>query len=82
MQDNGVETGRGEVQGAALRCHRSGQGIPTLVVGSDVYYPRVFSAQLRQHLQPVCVDYRGFAAPTGPQDSAACDLDAFAGDLE
>jgi proline iminopeptidase len=38
-----------------------GSGPPVIVIGSAVYYRRVFSAALRQSLQLVFLDHRGFA---------------------
>jgi proline iminopeptidase len=51
-----------EVEGAHLRYRIDGHGQPCLVVGSSIYYPRVFSQELREHLQLVFVDLRHFAA--------------------
>ena len=56
------KTGVVEVEGARLRYRIEGDGPPCLVVGSTIYYPRVFSRGLREHLQLVFVDVRHFAA--------------------
>ncbi|HEY9857752.1 MAG TPA: alpha/beta hydrolase [Stenomitos sp.] len=59
-----------------------GSGRPALVIGSSVYYPRTFSAELRRQLQLVFVDHRGFVAP--PAEVSRCDfeLDVLLDDLE
>lgn len=51
------------VSGTRLRYRIEGHGEPCLVVGSSVYYPRVFSQDLRRHLQLVFVDLRHFIDP-------------------
>jgi len=38
-----------------------GPGTPAIVIGSAVYYPRVFSKELWQSLQLIFLDHRGFA---------------------
>ncbi len=43
-----------------------GQGEPILVVGSSVYYPRLFSENLSQHFQLIFLDHRGFVKPPRP----------------
>jgi proline iminopeptidase len=55
-----------EVEGARLRYRIEGHGQPCLVVGSAICYPRVFSPELREHLQLVFVDLRHFAASADP----------------
>ena len=42
-----------------------GKGRPAIVIGSSVYYPRVFSQGLRKHLRLVFLDHRGFAPSPG-----------------
>lgn len=53
-----------------------------LVVGSAVYYPRVFSQNLRQHLRMVFLDHRAFVPPPGAVDRSAYALDRLVEDLE
>jgi proline iminopeptidase len=57
----GDKAGVVEVEGAQLGYRVEGDGQPCLVVGSSIYYPRVFSQDLREHLQLVFVDLRHFA---------------------
>jgi proline iminopeptidase len=64
MTTNDVTRGAGvvEVEGARLGYRIEGHGQSCLVIGSSAYYPRVFSQELREHLQLVFVDLRQFAA--------------------
>lgn len=59
-----------------------GAGTPTLVIGSSVYYPRVFSARLRERLRMAFVDHRGFAKPTGLVGSGDFALETVLDDIE
>lgn len=43
-----------------------GDGPAALVIGSAVYYPRLFSRALRRHLRLVFADHRGFGRVDGP----------------
>jgi proline iminopeptidase len=72
-----------EVEGAHLGYRIEGRGQPCLVVGSSVYYPRVFSQALRQHLQLVFVDLRHFAAASDPSFTPdRISSDTYADDIE
>lgn len=57
------ETERGvfSVDGFDLQYLIEGRGPPLLVIGSAVYYPRTFSAALRDHFRMIFIDHRGFA---------------------
>jgi proline iminopeptidase len=59
-----------------------GTGRPAIVIGSSVYYPRVFSQDLRKHLRLVFLDHRGFAAPPGPVDRSEFALEKLVDDVE
>lgn len=59
-----------------------GQGPPALVIGSSVYYPRTFSAELRRSLRLVFADHRGFARPVGEAAASDFELDAVLADME
>lgn len=50
-------------QGFRLKYRLEGKGIPTLVVGDTVYYPRTFLGDIRKHLQLIFIDHRGFVPP-------------------
>jgi len=56
-----VETGLITVGGFKLRYVVKGEGIPCLVIGSSVYYPKTFSKELHKHLKMYYVDMRWFA---------------------
>jgi proline iminopeptidase len=79
-QDN---AGIMEVEGFHLRYRIEGHGPPCLVVGSAICYPRVFSQELREHLQLVFVDLRHFAASADPSYSPGrITVDTYANDIE
>lgn len=59
-----------------------GQGAPAIVIGSAVYYPRVFSDRLRQSLQPIFVDHRGFAKASKDLKPADYSLDVVLDDID
>ncbi len=65
-----------------LRYRIEGTGTPAIVIGSAIYYPRVFSQNLRQHLRLVFLDHRGFAPSPGPVDTTEFALDAIVDDIE
>lgn len=51
---------RGEFE---LRYYVAGTGLPTLVIGSSIYYPRSFSKILQDKLRLAFIDWRGFGKP-------------------
>ena len=59
-----------------------GTGRPAIVIGSSVYYPRVFSQDLRKHLRLVFLDHRGFTASPGTVDRSEFALDTLLEDVE
>jgi proline iminopeptidase len=66
-----------------LRYRIEGNGPPAVVVGSSIYYPRVFSSALRQSLRLVFLDHRGGAPPPAhPVDTTAYALDVLLDDIE
>ncbi len=65
-----------------LRYKIEGTGTPTIVIGSSIYYPRIFSQNLREHLRFVFLDHRGFAPSPGPVDTMAFALDSILDDVE
>ena len=78
----GAETGTIEAGPFRLRYRIEGSGRPTIVIGSAVYYPRIFAAELRRHLRLVFLDHRGFAPSPGRVDRSAYALDALLDDVE
>lgn len=59
-----------------------GQGRNVLVVGSSIYYPRTFSAELRRHFKLAFVDHRGFANTTEPSSVSDYELPRVLEDVE
>ena len=56
------------VNGIKLSYAIEGSGIPCLVIGSAIYYPRTFSQELRQHFKFIFADERGFVPTDTPVD--------------
>jgi hypothetical protein len=54
-------TGHVYSSGFKLQYIVEGNGTPTLVVGSSLYYSRMFSNNLRKSLKLAFVDHRGFS---------------------
>jgi proline iminopeptidase len=52
------------------------------VIGSSVYYSRVFSRDLRNHLRLVFLDHRGFAPSQSKVDKSEFSLDCIVEDVE
>jgi proline iminopeptidase len=71
-----------DVAGFPLKYVIEGQGIPALVIGSAVFYPRVFSAGLRQHLQLIFIDHRGFVPPPPGHEHSVFPIDVLLEDIE
>jgi proline iminopeptidase len=65
MQRQGLIT----IDGFPLAYRIEGEGQPVLVVGSALYYPRLFSSELSQAVQMVYLDHRGFSEATAPMPS-------------
>jgi len=59
-----------------------GTGHPTIVIGSSLYYQRVFSQNLRNYLRLVFMDHRGFAPSPGPVDTSEFELEKLIDDAE
>ncbi len=71
-----ADTGTIVAEEFRLRYRIEGTGRPAIVIGSAVYYPRVFSQNLRKHLRLVFLDHRGFAPSPGHVDTTAFALDS------
>ena len=84
IETDQVETGIIQAGRFGLRYRMEGRGRPTLVIGGSVYYPRVFSQNLRSHLRLVFLDHRGVCLPpTSPRDPAVdYELDKLIDDME
>ncbi len=65
-----------------LRYRIEGTGTPTIVIGSSIYSPRVFSQNLRKHLRLVFLDQHYFAPSPGRVDTTQFALDTLVDDIE
>lgn len=59
-----------------------GSGHPTIVIGSVAYYRRTFPRALRDELQLIFMDHRGFAPSPGPVDESEFALERLVDDVE
>src|SRR3990170_1753210 len=75
---------RGTIQSGRFELAYSveGDGAPALVIGSAVYYPRVFSQALRQSLKLIFADHRGFAHLSEGALPSEYTLDAVLADID
>ena len=76
------EGGFQEVEGFRLAYRIAGEGQPVLVVGSAVYYPRLFSSELSRALRVIHVDHRGFAEAPADLTPELYSLERVVDDLE
>lgn len=77
-----IEKGYVESGPFKLRYHIEGKGPTALVLGSSVYYPRIFSSNLRNHLRLAFIEHKGFAPSPGPVDLSLFALDVLLDDIE
>ena len=72
------------VSNVPLRYIREGHGPTAVAIGSAVYYPKAYSAALRNHLDLVFVDARHFVPGYQPTaaDLAGVSIETFANDLD
>jgi proline iminopeptidase len=82
VNNNAPNTGIIEREGYGLRYCIEGDGIPTLVIGGAIYYPRTFSKNLRKQLRLAFIDHRCFALPLHPTNDSTIELDAILDDME
>jgi proline iminopeptidase len=75
MKESSIQSGSVRVDGATLHYAIEGAGIPVLVIGSAIYYPRTFSHQLRAACRLIFADLRHFAVtdPSFNPDSITLD---------
>lgn len=59
-----------------------GNGLPCLVIGSSVYYPKTFSENIRKHLRFYFVDMRWFAEEYSPVNLDDFTIETIADDIE
>lgn len=69
-------------EGFALNVSIHGNGKPILVVGSSVYYPRLFSEQLYTSFQLIFLDHRGFVKPPRTLEPEDYTLNKVLDDIE
>jgi proline iminopeptidase len=69
-------------EGYTLSYAVEGQGHPALVIGSSVYYSRVFSSNIRKHLKMTFCDHRGFASTTRGSQASDFTLDKLLNDIQ
>jgi proline iminopeptidase len=77
-----VERGTIRSGGYELGYSVEGEGTPALVIGSAVYYPRVFSQELRRSLRLIFADHRGFARLTDDAPPSDDGLDTVLADID
>ena len=70
------------IDGYKLSYVVEGSGIPCLVIGSAIYYPRTFSQDLRQQFKFIFTDNRGFVPTDEPVDLNNVTIDMFSDDVE
>lgn len=58
-----------------------GEGPPVLVIGSSVFYPKVFSQELRNVFQLVFIDHRGFSTPDNEATETHFGMDEAMADI-
>jgi len=76
-------TGTIDISGFKLQYIIEGTGEPVLVIGSALYYQRVFSENLRKQLQLIFIDHRGFVQPPRRQlDNKDFELEVLIDDIE
>ena len=76
------QSGYVTVDGTELNYVVEGKGMPCLVIGSSIYYPRTFSKQLRNHFRFYFVDMRWFAKNYSPVDPKNFTLQMILDDIE
>ncbi|MGZ0041181.1 alpha/beta fold hydrolase [Paenibacillus ottowii] len=68
--------------GFELKYAIRGSGKPILVIGSSIYYPRLFSNHLYKSFQFIFLDHRGFAKPIRALKPEDYTLDKVINDIE
>lgn len=82
MTESFTTSGAVDVDGAVLRYLCEGCGLPVLIIGSAIYYPRVFSRKLRKSLRLIFMDVRHFAQAGSSLDLDKLPLDTYLDDIE
>lgn len=77
-----TERGSVTIDGVKLNYVAEGSGTPCLVIGSSVYYPRIFSQQLRKSLKLYFIDLRWFVSDKGISPLSEYNIQSIADDIE
>lgn len=77
-----ANTGIIESKGFNLAYRIEGEGANALVIGSSIYYPRIFSENLRQHFRLIFTDMRAFAPSQSLESPLTFGLDVILDDVE
>ncbi|MEM1120293.1 MAG: alpha/beta hydrolase [Bacteroidota bacterium] len=70
------------VEGSQLDYVVEGEGIPCLVIGSSIYYPRTFSKELRKQLKMYFVDLKWFAKNYQAENLESVDIASIVSNVE
>ena len=73
--------GRIHRDGYALGYTIEGEGEPLLVIGSHLFYPRTFSAGLREKRKLIFIDHRGFVQADRGVEARDCTMDTIIDDI-
>ncbi len=76
------QTGVIAVKGDKLQYVAEGTGVPCIVVGSSIMYPRLFAKELREHLHLIFLDMPHFVPSDDSFDINQVTLDTYASDIE
>lgn len=74
--------GKIQIDGLELAYSVEGEGTPVLVIGSRIYYPRLFSKGIREQLQLIFIDHRGFVESPQALQPQDYSLDHIVDDIE
>ncbi|MEM8887172.1 MAG: alpha/beta hydrolase, partial [Bacteroidota bacterium] len=77
-----AERGSIQIDESTLDFKIEGNGRDCLVIGSSVYYPRTFSAELRKHLRMHFVDLKWFAKGYQKEELSQVDIASIVEDVE
>ena len=79
---NSPSSGVISVKGAKLHYVIEGAGIPCIVVGSSIMYPRLYPKELREHFRLVFLDMPHFVPSEDGFDINQITVDSYAADIE
>lgn len=82
VSEHSISKGVLEIDGSRLAYKIEGEGMPCLIVGSSVYYPKTFSPALRKHLRMYFVDMKWFSPEYAPENPDSVDIASITADVE